>query len=549
MSNNKNIKPANRNGAAETGARLDATRIFLVVFACIALFGIIASIIFAVVEGSSKKSMDYMKANLSKYVYISKDLYDSYDVKVELPEVSDTDLQYALDKVLCQNKIIPDEPVISVPYVTLSLGDVANIYYRGYTFNDDGSKNYFDGGCNFSNSYTALEIGSGSFIPGFESGLVNKNQKDFATMTKLNDGTVQSGDIIKFTYSAYYADGTARNAQTATIDLGDPKTDEIWGKGFVEYFRKNSAPIGVKFGTNDKDDKTEKIVVDTVRESKDGAKDDVYFNMTISEVYRVSEGERLVVKTQFPVDYHEETLKGKKVEFEVYIITAKDYDVPELDEKFITETLKLTSDDLASYEGETLVDKYKAYVRAGLVEEYNEKVESVIDTAFWDHVIAGAEFKKLPEDEVEEKYNENIAQINATYNNGGYSTVYGDLDTFARIYLGLDSKDDWKATVRKNAERAIKQKLAFYYIIRKEDWVPNDEDYDKIYNVIFDEHLQTYLDYYNITEDSENYDEKLKKAKEDVNAQFADSYWEELVLYDYAMKYIIENANVTYAEQ
>lgn len=546
MSNNKNTKPANSKIiSGEELKRLNATKIFLVVFACVALVGIIASIIFAVAAGASKnKSIDYMKVNLSKYVYISEDVYGSYDVKVELPAVSDKDLEYALLKVLCQNKEVPEGTVTSMPNVTLGVGDIANIYYRGYTLNDDGSKNYFDGGCNFGSTIANLEIGSGSFIPGFEAGLISKNQKDFATMEKVTDGTVQSTDIIKFTYSSYYADGTARMAQTATIDLSDPNTDNVWGKGFVEYFLTHSAPIGEKFGTND--DKDNKIIVETVRESKDGETNDVYFDITIGEAYRISEGERLVVEAYFPVTYNEESLKGKTAYFEVFIKTAKDYNAPELDEKFITETLKLTADDLASYEGETLIDKYKAYVRAGLVKEYEANVESIIDTAFWDHVLEKADFKKLPEDEVEAKYNEKIAEITSTYESG-YNQYYSTIDSFAIAYLGLDSKADWKATVRENAESTIKQKIAFYYILREEKLVPTGEDYDKIYNVIFDEHLQSYLDYYKITEDSENYDEKVKEAKAYINAQFSDSYWFELVAYDYLMKEMIANANVTYA--
>ena len=543
MSNKNNTKPVSKEAVSyEERARLDATKIFLIVFACVALVGIIAAIIVGVVSGLKNKSIDYMKVNLSKYVYVSEDLYNSYDVKINIPDVTDRDVEEALLKVLCQNKITPDGPMINRPNVTLSAGDVANIYYRGYTLDEDGSKNYFDGGCNFGSSITALELGSGSFIPGFESNLIGKNQKDYATMEKVTDGIVEPGDIIKFTYSSYYADGTARMAQTATIDLGDPKTDEIWGKGFTEYFSKNLTTINEKFGTNS--DSAKKIKVETTRESKDGATTDVYFDMTISEVYRVSEGEKLVVEAYFPVDYKEKTLQGKTAYFEVYIKTAQDYTTPELDEKFITETLKLTKDELSSFEGETIVDQYKGYLRAELVDAYNEKVESAIDTAFWDIIIKGANFKKLPEDDVEKEYNESLAEIQSQYANG-YSSYYSSVDAFAIDYLGLESKADWKAEVRKNAEDAIKQKLAFYYIVREEKLIPSDEEYDKLYNEIFDDHLKTYLDYYKITEDSEDYETKLEAAKTAIKSQFADSYWFELVIYDYAMDILIDNANVT----
>ena len=100
--------------------------------------------------------------------------------------------------------------------------------------------------------------------------------------------------------------------------------------------------------------------------------------------------------------------------------------------------------------------------------------------------------------------------------------------------------------MRENAESAIKQKIVFYYILREEKLTPTGEDYDKIYNVIFDEHLQSYLDYYEITESTENYDALVEEAKMAIKSQFGESYWFELVAYDYMMKEMIANANVTY---
>ena len=84
---------------SEERARLDATKLFLIIFACVALVGIIAAIIIGAVAGANK-NLNYMKANLSKYVYVSKDLYNSYDVTINLPAVNDRDLEDALIKIL-----------------------------------------------------------------------------------------------------------------------------------------------------------------------------------------------------------------------------------------------------------------------------------------------------------------------------------------------------------------------------------------------------------------------------------------------------------------
>ena len=534
------------NNTATENKKLDGTRIFLIVFACVALVGILTATVFAIVAAVNKKNnsaFDYMKVDLKKYVVVSSDLYSSYEVEIDVPAVSEQDFKDAILKVLCKNKITPDSPVINLPNVTLSAGDVANIYYRGYTLGENDKKEYFDGGCNFGDSTAySLELGSGSFIPGFEYNLVGKNQKDYATMEKVTSGNVQAGDIIKLTYSSYYADGTARMAQTVTLDLSDPTIDEKWGKGFVAYFTdtENPKPIGTKFATNETGNK---LLVETTRESDDPNATDCYFDMTVTEVYRIGEGERLVVEAYFPKDYsNSDDLKGKTAYFEVYIRTAKDYEVPEYNDDFITKTLKISAEDLASYEGDTLVEKYENSVKADLEKTYNEKVRSAVEVKFWDHIIANANFKKLPESEVNAKYNEELSEINSMYAN--YSSYYSSIDIFAREYLGLDNKADWKAKIRENAEITIKQKLAFYCIVRQDNMIPSDEKYNEIYDRLFGEYLQSYLDYYKITEDSENYATKVEEAKATVKAQFADSYWFELVVYEYAIDQLIDNATV-----
>ena len=294
------------NTATET-KKLDGTRIFLIVFACVALVGILTATIFAIVAAVNKKnskSFDYMKADLKKYVTVSSDLYSSYEVEIDISAVSEQDFKDAILKVLCQNKITPENAPTNKANVTLSAGDIANIYYRGYTLGENNEKKYFDGGSNFSDSSAySLELGSGSFIPGFEYNLLGKNQKDYATMEKVTSGHVKAGDIIKLTYSSYYADGTARMSQTATIDLSDPTVDDTWGKGFTAYFTDTHKliPIGEKFATNETGNK---LMVETTRESDDPNATDCYFDMTVSEVYRIddSEKERLVVEAYFPSD-------------------------------------------------------------------------------------------------------------------------------------------------------------------------------------------------------------------------------------------------------
>ena len=545
---NKNIEETTE---VQVKKKLDKTAIFLIVFAAVALVGILVSLIVALVPSNRKDTgLDYLKDDLSKYVYVPAELYNNYKVTVDLAEVSDKDVEYEIIKLLCEHKknhVDEDGkeiPPVNLPGgVVITAGDVVNIYYRGYTLGENGTKQYFDGGCNFSDTTTALEIGSSQFIPGFEYNLIGKNNDDYAKITKHTDGFTKPGDIISITYSVYRADGkTHHTGKTATIDLSDPKLAETWGEGFAEYFNDGRI-IGKPVATGSSND--DKLIVPTITEV---GGDDIYYNITVNEVYRYSEGEVLVVEAYFPFNYGEETLDGKTAYFEVFIKSVQDYAVKEFDDAFVTEVLKKTADDLATYEGANLADKYKSLIKSDLVEQYKDNVKSIVESQLWKNLVAGATFKKLPENEVERAYDNYINEINSTYASG-YSQYYNGIDEFARAYLDLGSTDDWKAKLKSDAEYSIKQKLAFYYIIREENLVPNDKEYEALYNEIFGEYLQSYLDYYGYTEADANYEAKVEAGKKEILSQYGESYWRESVMYEFAIDNLIDRADIIYSNK
>ena len=144
--NNNNIEKQSAQVDVEENKRLDSTKIFLIVFAAVALVGILTSLVFALVPMFKKdKSLDYLKDDLSKYVSVPYELYNSYTVTVDLPLVGEKDVEYEILKLLCTHKESNDKSLENRVNRTIGAGDVANIYYRGYTLNDDGTKNYFDG--------------------------------------------------------------------------------------------------------------------------------------------------------------------------------------------------------------------------------------------------------------------------------------------------------------------------------------------------------------------------------------------------------------------
>lgn len=121
---------------------------------------------------------DYISKDLSDYITLSPDAYKNNKVTLGTEFiVTDKDVQEHIDEERFENKVkanggaqVTDQPI--------KLGDSAFIYYTGYL---NGEK--FEGGSNASDKYSyELSIGSGSFIPGFEEGLIgvipNKTSKE-----------------------------------------------------------------------------------------------------------------------------------------------------------------------------------------------------------------------------------------------------------------------------------------------------------------------------------------------------------------------------------
>lgn len=125
-----------------------------------------------------ERDFDYLSANISDYITLSPSAYLNNTVTLGTQYIiTDEDVDEYINAQLFENKTKTngDEHVTDQP---IKLGDSAFIYYTGYL---DGEK--FEGGSNAdSEKPHELSIGSGSFIPGFEDGLIgvvpNQTSKD-----------------------------------------------------------------------------------------------------------------------------------------------------------------------------------------------------------------------------------------------------------------------------------------------------------------------------------------------------------------------------------
>ena len=407
---------------------------------------------------------DFLKSNLSRYIYISEDDYSGYEINIPLEEFSEEDVLRKINSLLTEHKTSAEERYN--PNTMLSLGDTVKIYYRGYTVGEDGRETDFSGSSNFSEkSPTILEVGtgkvinasnevSGSFIPGFAEGLEGIIPKDYLDLEKITEEErVMAGDVIYLSYTVIGGkDGVNKTVTAERIDLALPYIDELYGKGFTEFF------VGK---LQDGEQKDFKLVGEEIEKLicriGDSETDTVYTDMKVEFLTRGCEDNPINLKVKFPASYAEESLRDKDAYFDVYIVSASTYDTPVFDEKFITEKLKVTAADLSSYKGETLVEKYKDKLTEECKAEIEEANQDILLEEVWKQLLSKVEVKKLPKGTVEGYYNYYYSTIGKYYYNV-YSQSYSSIDAFAIDYLnayygaGLDAGADWNAHIRKLAE-------------------------------------------------------------------------------------------------
>ena len=376
------------------------------------------------------EEINILEDDLSKYIELDEKYYKGYTVVVDPNRVTDFHINNEIIAVLCKNKskeAIDGDGIISV-------GDVVDIYYKGYYFNEDGSKNYFDGGSNVgASSPHSLEIGSHGFIPGFEYNLIGKNPAEYTT----------------------------------------------------------DNPI--------------------------------------------------VVETFFPENYQAAELAGKTAYFEVTVVKITEYSAPELDEAFIKDTLKLET-ALADYEGENLVEKYRAYVKEEYILDNGLDEESLIYNAFWKSVIDGAVVKKYPETLVKQTADEYAAELKYYYENS-YSYYY-EYEQFMCLYLGLEIGSDWQAELEEIAKNQIKQQMIIYHIMNKEGLRPTAAKYEEL----FDEYLTDALNSEGITPENYGTNDEYLAVKNEYKTQMlkqqGEEYFKSMIYYGVVWEKVKGYANI-----
>ena len=521
MSNNITVK--NRL------ARVITAAILLVVIACTTL-----------ITTSCANKFDYLKTDLHDYVEFT-DSYKNFKLSVDIAKPHDIDVEVTiLNMIYSDRETNPryNGATVTSP-ITLTAGDVVDLWYRGYLKDDDGNEVFVDGMCNFTGANpSSLALGSNSFVPGFELNLIGINTGDVPKFEKITKGAITEDMIVYVNYTS--TKGT--DASTKTTNSGvriDLSTD-----------------VDAKYGTGVK----EKILGMNIGDSLDftaniGNTSYTYTDFTVSFA-TTCEKTPVVIECYFPYDYSMTTLRNETAYFEVYVDGVVVYDCPEFTDEYLQkkiedEEIAVTMDQLNEYEGDTLTAKYRKFAEKTMYELYEANYASAVEEAMWEYFTKISKAIKYPKKEVEKIYDDYVADLSQQFlsdggvitNNYGQSQTYNTFDAYLQAYYGLSTTKSWKDVVYAECEGYVKERLVLFYILREENLLPTDEafqaEYDKIVKEYHDEAIAQYLYYAGKTKDDyteEEYKIISDECLELVFDNFNEEYFQIRVYYNVLAK-------------
>lgn len=268
-------------------------KLSLKIFAIVALVAIVAGIVIGIVVSVNRNkstTFNYLEEDLKKYISVDLTKLRDFAVENKADPVTDATVRNELLKLL--NTYKPSDALGEGKRYNnkpVAPGDDAYIFYRGYTLDEDGNKIDFTGGSNlapnendsnitadyyelysknfneYKNYIKSLTIGSGSFIAGFELGIVDafysesgeykgKLPSDFQKYlgyVETEKTVVEDGDYITISFTKHNkTTGTTDDKLTlVSIDLSNKeKLDETYGlDGFADKFI--GATKGADLGT------------------------------------------------------------------------------------------------------------------------------------------------------------------------------------------------------------------------------------------------------------------------------------------------------------
>lgn len=533
---------------------------FIITLSAVAVLTLIAIMLITAISGglslktlfggkNEKTRIDYLNDPLGEYIEIKDSDYKGYTVNVPIIKPTETELENEINKLLASKRGEAANLNTMEKTAEIAVGDDIRFSYIGYIPDEAGRKILIKDGennvignireANESTKKSTVGLNSTLFGIGFDKALVGKKPNgkiDTVYGAVGNEGGNRINDVIIYATSSFVLDnGLAYDEVEICMDPTDPDFEKQWGVGFHDWLneiKNNDWTWGYNAITLRGDDYKDFEL--------EGGGSIAYTAFTVNYTVKTSV-EPITVESRFESTYSIESLRNENVCFDLYVNGVYKYDTPKFDENFVTETLGFTAEELASEEGDNLVDKCKSYYMSRLMSSYNAQCRSYVETAVWNRILNTVKVKLYPLDEI----NLMFEPIMRSYTEGyaaakDSGATYDDIGTYIIDVEGLEEGDDWEIYITEQLKADVKERLIIYSILRRENLVPSAEEFEQLYEqTLRDDYETVSLKYPGEFESFEDYRDYIEN-------DYGKEEYKHSVYWYYTVEKLIGFANIVY---
>ena len=161
-------------------------------------------------------------------------------------------------------------------------------------------------------------------------------------------------------------------------------------------------------------------------------------------------GDERDINVTFPEDYHAENLAGKEAMFKVKLISIKEKILPELDDEF--------AKDVSEFE---TLEEYKKDVEKKVKEQKENQAKAEVESKAIEKLLENTEVE-IPVSMIDDEVEKMLQEFSANLSYQGL-----DLDTYCK-YVNT-TVDEFKKTLRPNADKDVKLQLALEAVVKQEN--------------------------------------------------------------------------------
>lgn len=177
------------------------------------------------------------------------------------------------------------------------------------------------------------------------------------------------------------------------------------------------------------------------------------------QVVGMKKGEEKDVNVTFPENYHAENLKGKPAVFKVTLNKVEKKELPEIDDKYVSDTTEFET-----------VDEYKKAIKENLLKMAQERAERDFEVKLLDEIAEKSNIE-VPDSMVEHELHHMIEDFEYRLSHQGLN-----LTTYLE-YIGK-TMDEFKSERAEDARKNIKTRLVLQKLISENNITVTSEELD-----------------------------------------------------------------------